>query len=173
MRLTVTLILLAAAFLSSPGIVDSADAQSTFKDVGGEQMGFIAKGDPLMADAVRKARATLPEFLALVKEPRTSVTGMAVKIGIPHGRNDHEFFWLMDLAISDGKITGRLSNQPRFVKNVSAGQMLRFTEGDVVDWLYREDGKVRGNYTSCALIAREPKEKRDVLAKQFSANCEF
>jgi uncharacterized protein YegJ (DUF2314 family) len=123
---------------------------------------------------VRKARATLPEFLALVKEPRASVSGMSVKIGIPHGRNDREFFWIVDLALADGgKITGRLGNSPRFVKNVSAGQMLRFTEADVVDWLYREDGRMKGNYTSCALIAREPKDKRDALARQFQANCEF
>jgi uncharacterized protein YegJ (DUF2314 family) len=173
MRLIATLVLLAAAFLSSPGVIGSANAQGTFRDVGGEQMGVIPKGDPLMAEAKRKARATLPEFLDLVRTPRASITGMGVKIGIPYGRNDVEYFWVMDLSISDGKITGRLSNAPRFVKNVRAGEMLRFTEGDVVDWLYRQDGKMKGNYTSRALIAREPKDQRDALVKRFGVDCEF
>jgi uncharacterized protein YegJ (DUF2314 family) len=171
-RSTVSLLVILAELLALTSPLP-ATAQATFKDVGGERMGFTQKGDPLMEEAKRKARATLPEFLALLKAPRPSITGMAVKIGIPYGRNDHEFFWVMDLAINDGQITGRLGNTPRFATSVSAGQMLRFTEADVVDWLYREDGAVKGNYTSCALIAREPKERREVLAKQFSANCEF
>ena len=172
MRLIATQIVL-AALLSSASVVGSASAQGTFKDVGGEQMGIIPKGDPLMAEAMRKARATLPQFLDLVRTPRASVAGMGVKIGIPYGRDGVEYFWIMDLSIRDGKITGRLSNAPRFAKNVRAGEMLRFTEGDVVDWLYREDGKMKGNYTSCALIAREPKDQRDALVKRFGVDCEF
>lgn len=172
MRSTAPLALL-AAFLSGATVIGSASAQGTFKDVGGEKMGVIPKGDALMEDAKRKARASLPEFLALVRAPRPSITSMGVKVGIPYGRNDMEYFWFVDLSIDDGKIVGRLSNEPRYAKSVRAGQRLRFTEDDVIDWFYREDGKMKGNFTSCALIAREPADQRDALVKRFGVDCTF
>lgn len=165
--------LLIVAFLCLAGANGHAAAQGTFKNVGGEEMGFISKGDPLMENAKRKARATLPDFLSLISAPRSTITGMQVKIGIPYGRNNHEFFWISELVLKDGKIIGRLNNTPRFVQNLREGQMLRFTQDDVVDWYYREDGTVKGNYTTCALITREPKGQQEALLKRYGLDCDF
>src|SRR5262245_24516401 len=48
---------------------------------------------PDMAAAHRKARETLPEFLALARDPPPSVTGLAVKIAGPPG-DGNDYFML-------------------------------------------------------------------------------
>src|SRR5262247_3331922 len=50
-------------------------------------------GNPVMAEAMGKARATLPEFLALARAPRPSTTDFAVKVAVRDGGNT-EFFWI-------------------------------------------------------------------------------
>src|SRR5262245_25919172 len=101
-----------------------------------------------MAIAYKKARETLPEFLALVRAPRPSIKGFAVKVPIPYGRgNDAEFFWISPFEERDGKFRGRINNEPRLAQSVKNGQIISFLENDIVDWLYHEDGKMVGNFT--------------------------
>jgi uncharacterized protein YegJ (DUF2314 family) len=131
----------------------------------------LEKGDPDMAAAFRKARETLPEFLALVRDRQTTVTKLAVKIAIPAG-DDDEYFWLTQVGQHGDKYTGRINNRPRAAKQVSFGQVVQFAEAEIVDWLYMEDGKMRGNFTACAMLKREPPDQAEAMKKQYGLSCE-
>jgi uncharacterized protein YegJ (DUF2314 family) len=131
----------------------------------------FAKDDPDMAAAFRKARETLPQFLALVRARDTTVTKLAVKIAIPAG-DDDEYFWLTQIGEHGNKYSGRINNTPRAAKQVSFGQVVQFSEAEIVDWLYMEDGKMRGNFTACAMLKREPADQAEAMKKQFGLSCE-
>src|SRR5260221_609007 len=83
------------------------------------------------------ARGTLPEFLALARAPRPTATKLAVKIAIPDG-DGNEYFWLTQFEPRRDKYAGRINNTPRSAKQVKFGQVVEFSEAEIVDWLYME-----------------------------------
>lgn len=56
-----------------------------------DKTAFLSKDDPEMNAAMRKARSTLPEFLALAAAPRPSTSKFHVKIGIAEEKNVEYF----------------------------------------------------------------------------------
>jgi uncharacterized protein YegJ (DUF2314 family) len=131
----------------------------------------VAPGDPDMEVAFTKAQATLKEFLVLVRNPRPSITNYAVKIGVPD-RDEREYFWISRFTQQDGRLIGIIDNTPRLVRNVREGEMISFKETDVVDWLYRENGRMFGNYTACALLKKESSERAEAFKKKYGLNCD-
>lgn len=134
----------------------------------------VEQGDPIMAIAYKKARETLPEFLALMRAPRPTVKGFAVKVPIPYGTGtDAEFFWISPIEERDGELIGRINNEPRLAKSVKIGQIIAFDGSQIIDWLYYENGKMVGNFTACALIKREPPAQQQAFMRQYGLTCDF
>jgi len=131
----------------------------------------VPKGDPDMEAAFRKARETLTDFLALARAPRPSIDNMAVKVAI-RDRSETEYFWVSPFKEKDGAFVGRINNTPRSVRNVKLGQTITFQASDIVDWLYRENGKMFGNYTACALLKQVPPSERKAFAREYGLNCD-
>src|SRR6266568_3165951 len=123
-----------------------------------DQVVLVENDDADMAAAFRKARETLPEFLALARAPRPTATKLAVKVAIPAG-DGNEYFWLTPFAPRGDQYAGRVNNSPRSAKQVKFGQVVEFSEAEIVDWLYMEGGKMRGNFTACAMLKREPADQ--------------
>ena len=136
-----------------------------------DEVVLIEKDDPDMAAAFRRARETLPEFLALARAPQSTATKLAVKIAIPDG-DGNEYFWLTQFAPRGDKYAGRINNTPRAAKQVKFGQVVEFAEAEIVDWLYMEDGKMRGNFTACAMLKREPPNQVEAMRKQYGLSCD-
>ena len=141
----------------------------------GKRDGFamVERGDPDMAVAYKRAREGLPEFLRLTREPRPTTKGFSVKVPVPYGSGDDaEFFWIAPFKPQAGKYVGRINNTPRLAKSVKLGQVIEFAEGQIVDWLYLEDGKMIGNFTACALLKREPAASAEAFMKQYGLTCD-
>src|SRR5262247_1497331 len=136
-----------------------------------DEVVLFEKDDPDMAAAFRRARETLPEFLALARAPQSTATKLAVKIAIPDG-DGNEYFWLTQFAPRGDKYAGRINNTPRAAKQVKLGQVVEFSEAEIVDWLYMEDGKMRGNFTACAMLKREPPDQLEAMKRQFGLSCD-
>jgi uncharacterized protein YegJ (DUF2314 family) len=136
-----------------------------------DDVALVEKNDPDMAAAFRKARETLPEFLALAHAPRPTASKLAVKIAIAAG-DDDEYFWVAQFAPRGDKYGGKINNTPRAAKQVKLGQLVEFSEAEIVDWLYMEGGKMHGNFTACALLKREPPDQLEAMKKQFGLSCD-
>lgn len=152
-------------------VIAVANGQSVLEKSKRDETVRLRRDDPDMEAAFRKARATLKEFLALARNPRPTITNYAVKIGISD-RDQKEFFWISRFAQHDGQLVGRIDNTPRLVRNVREGERISFKESDVVDWLYRENGKMIGNYTACALIKKEPQQQAEAFKKEYGLSCD-
>jgi uncharacterized protein YegJ (DUF2314 family) len=158
-----------AGFLIS---VAAASAQTPMQRIERDELAFIADEHPDMVEAMRRARATLKDFLALARAPRANTRAYAVKVAIREGRQT-EYFWISDFDNKDGTFSGRIDNTPRLVKRVREDEIISFAENDIVDWMYVENGKVRGNYTTCAVLKQEKKRDADAVKKRIGLTCDF
>jgi uncharacterized protein YegJ (DUF2314 family) len=162
--------MLLAATLAGSG-TSNGNAQTAIDRAERDELFYVPDDDPQMAIAMRKARATLPEFLALARAAKPPTEGFSVKIGIRDG-SGAEYFWIFPFEEKNGRVTGKINNTPRSTRKVKMGQAIEFTHGEIVDWLYFEDGKMKGNYTACALLKREPKQQAEAFKQRFGLECD-
>jgi uncharacterized protein YegJ (DUF2314 family) len=126
---------------------------------------LIEPSDPIMAAAVRKARAGLPQFLALKASPGTLMKDFSLKVAVHEG-NITEYFWIFPFERHDDRFAGLIDSAPQLLKRVKLGEAIVFSEGDIVDWLYFDGSKMIGNYTTCATLARAPPAEAEALRQQ-------
>jgi uncharacterized protein YegJ (DUF2314 family) len=98
-----------------------------------------------------RAQATLDDFLTKAKQQPAGTSGYALKVKIQDGHGT-EYFWVNEFTWSDGSFTGRINDEPRLVRSVKAGEIVRFSRSQVADWKYVDDktGKTMGHFTSRA-----------------------
>ena len=152
--------------------VASVTGQSFTGKAERDEIASVARNDPTMAAAMREARAKLPDFLKLTAAPRPSIERFAVKVAVREG-DTAEYFWINPFESKDGQFSGQLNNTPRSVKSVKLGDTIKFTEKEIVDWLYIENNQMKGNFTACALLKNESKQEREAFKKRFGLDCGF
>jgi uncharacterized protein YegJ (DUF2314 family) len=159
---------LAALIVLAPGV---AGAETLLDRAKRDGIAYVEKNDAEMAAAMRKARESLPEFLKLARAPRPTMRGFAVKVAVSEA--DHtEFFWITPFEQRNNQFTGQINNTPQLVKKVKLGQTIAFREDEIVDWLYQDGGAMRGNFTACILLKREPRDEAEKFMKQFGLRCD-
>jgi uncharacterized protein YegJ (DUF2314 family) len=165
------LLFLLAAALAVIWSVAPGDAQSIRKKRGRDDVTGVARGEPLMEEAFRRARATLQEFLSLARSPRPTITSLAVKVPVSQ-RGETEYFWITPFWEEGDGFAGVIDNKPAYVRNVREGQTIRFKESDIADWLYREDGRMFGNFTLCAIARLQSPKVVERVREKYGLHCE-
>jgi uncharacterized protein YegJ (DUF2314 family) len=135
MRIVATVLALGLAFAA----VALAQDQSPVID--------FATGDPEMAAAKAKARATLPEFWQAFDHPGPGEEGFALKFAVPIGADNSEHIWMLDIKREAGKITGVTGNAPRDATWMREGERVEIPEDRISDWMFMRNGKMVGNET--------------------------
>ena len=131
---------------------------------------FAGATDPVMVTAIKQARATLDEFLTIAANPPPNTSGFKLKVMV-RDRGETEHFWVTPFRTLEDGFAGVLANEPKLVRIVKAGQIIRFTRADISDWGYVRDGRQVGSYTVCALFKRMPKEQADYYRKNHGFDC--
>jgi uncharacterized protein YegJ (DUF2314 family) len=147
-------------------------AQTVTRKAERDEIAIVAQSDPVMAAAMGKARATLQNFLALSATPKPNTESYAVKVAI-HDGNDAEYFWITPFTNKNGAFSGEVNNTPRMVHTVKLGQTIMFGEDDIVDWMYYDGDKMKGNYTACALLKSAPGSEVEEFKRRFGLDCDF
>jgi uncharacterized protein YegJ (DUF2314 family) len=98
--------------------------------------------------------------------------GFAVKVAIREGDNA-EYFWITPFTDKDGAFSGAINNTPREVHSVKLGQTITFGKSEIVDWMYMDGDKMKGNYTACALLKSASKQEVEEFKKRFGLDCDF
>ena len=149
-----------------------ADAESPTRKAERDELAFVAKSDPVIAKAMSKARAALSDFLTTAAAPKPDMDGFAVKVAIREGEKA-EYFWITPFTTKDGTFSGEINNTPRLVHSVKLGQTITFDRSEVVDWMYLDGDKMKGNYTACALLNPASKREAEEFKKRFGLDCDF
>jgi uncharacterized protein YegJ (DUF2314 family) len=152
-------------------IASQLAAQTVMEKAARDETATVADTDPVMAAAMRKAQATLADFLKLAAAPRPGTEAFAVKVAVREGERG-EYFWITPFTIGAGQLSGEINNTPRIVHSVKLGQTITFAQSDVVDWMYIENGRMKGNYTGCALLKSAPKNEAEEFKNHFGLNCD-
>lgn len=147
-------------------------AQTVLEKAARDEIATVANTDPNMAAAMRKAQSTLADFLKIAAAPRPGTQGFSLKIAVREGERV-EYFWITPFTINGSQFSGEINNTPRVVHSVKMGQTITFAQADIVDWLYIENGMMRGNYTACALLISAPKNEAEEFKKTFGLNCDL
>jgi uncharacterized protein YegJ (DUF2314 family) len=150
-----------AAEGSAQSLLDKAKRDETVR---------LELDDPAMEAAKQKGKATLAEFLALARAPKATMSNFTIKVGIPaaHGA---EYVWVRPFEKRARRYVGQLRSTPLSNQRLKYGDTISFGEKDIVDWYYLDEGKMKGNFTACALLAKEPKENAEAFKKEYGLEC--
>ncbi|MGV4794757.1 DUF2314 domain-containing protein [Rhizobium sp. F40D2] len=83
-----------------------------------------------------------------------------------------EFMWVYQIEASGDHFTALLGDTPEDVHNIKQGDRVEFEKSDIFDWLYIENGKMKGNYTVCPLLLAGPKEELDQYREILGIVCD-
>ena len=106
----------------------------------------IDPNDPRMNAAIAKARATVQEFIAVLKAPKPSYYGFSVKLAFTDG-DVTEHMWLMPITFDGTHFHGTVNNQPEKLTNVTLGQKVAIDPATITDWMYIDDLILVGGQT--------------------------
>lgn len=134
------------------------------------EVAFVGTADPQMIAAIREARASLDGFLALAASPPAGTEKFKLKVMVKDGP-DTEHFWVVPFRATAEGFEGTLANEPRVVRNVKAGQTIRFTRAEISDWGYQKAGRQVGSFTVCVLFKQMPAAQADYYRKNHGFDC--
>ncbi len=118
----------------------------------------VRADDPALIAARARARSEIDAVMA--RHARAPLHELSVKAPITDGVRVEQV-WLAGVRYEDGVFIGTIDNDPERVKTRRAGEVVRVKKEDISDFMYEEDGKIRGNYTLRALLDRLPPEEAE------------
>ncbi|MFO0863251.1 MAG: DUF2314 domain-containing protein [Gemmataceae bacterium] len=110
----------------------------------------ISGNDPRMKAAIAEAHAHWDVFVSALQNPASKQKGFAVKAPFREGRTTEQL-WITRLELSDDNISGTVDDQPVVLRGIHRKQVVQVTRSQVSDWMFLDQGKIRGGYTIRAL----------------------
>ena len=135
--------------------------------VAADDMKDVRSDDPEMVAGINKARRTVGELFDALAEAKPGRESFLLKVAFRRG-DDVEHIWLADLNFSGPKPRGVIANEPR-MEGLRFMEEVTFEPSDVTDWMYVEDGRLVGGYTTRVIRERMSPEER----KEFDASAPF
>ncbi len=147
------------------GLVATGCGKTSSTSQKDDEVTAISAEDMEMNAAISKAQSTLTNFIAALASPQPNQKYFLVKGKFPSG-NTIEHIWVADVTF-DGKVfRGVIANDPEILSGLSFKQHVEVQPIQVSDWMFIQDGKLVGGYTSRVLRDRmTEQERRDQDAK--------
>jgi uncharacterized protein YegJ (DUF2314 family) len=130
----------------------------------------VPSADAEMNAAIAKAQATLPTFWSSFAKPGNGEERFTLKVRFrvnrPGGALD-EHIWVDSIEpLANGKLAGRLANDPRDIEG-KFGDPVEFRSEQISDWMFMRNGKIVGGETIRVLLPRMPKAQADDLREKL------
>ena len=126
-----------------------------------DKVTWVADDDPRMNTAMEKARSTVQNFIDALKAPRAGQSAFSIKVAFADGA-DTEHMWLTPVTYDGTNFQGTVNNEPEKVKSVKMGQKVSVVPAKISDWMYLDNRKLVGGYTTRVLRdALTPAERAD------------
>ena len=155
MMIQIALAIIMSLFISACGPRKNPDLKTTYRD-GQPPVVQTLPDDPEMAAAVRKAKATLDDFIGELKKP--GKRQFYIKTSYPTKSGNLEFIWIESVSSASGKFRGIIGNEPLDIANLKLGDSVDVKREDVSDWMIMDGDKMLGGYTAKLLLEREKKQ---------------
>ncbi len=126
-----------------------------------ENVASVRSEDAEMLAAIQQARDSFKKFLDAFMSPKPKQSAFLVKIAFVKG-SEVEHIWLADLDLASAKPTGVIADSP-IRKDLKFKQRVEIDFTCLSDWMYVEDGKLVGGFTTRLLRSRMSPEERKKL----------
>ena len=123
-----------------------------------ENVSSVSSEDPEMLAAIHEARASVKKFLDAFVAPQPKQRAFLVKIAFVKD-GDVEHLWLADLNLAGARPTGVIANPP-LRKDLKFKQRVEIDFTFLSDWMYVDEGKLVGGFTTRLLRRRMTSEER-------------
>ena len=117
--------------------------------------------DSVIAEAVARARATLPLFWERLENPARNEENFAVRLRYATAFGGTEDLWAVDAEREGDSVAATIDGAPRDVPDLAHGQRVKVPLSRLVDWYFFRDGKMHGGQTIRAMLPALPKRERD------------
>lgn len=108
-----------------------------------------------MNDAIDRARSSIGKFFDAFENPKPNQTAFLIKAKFEDGETS-EHIWLADLDFKTSPATGIVANEPG-IKSLSYMERVKFLPDQITDWMYMEDGRLVGGFTTKVLLRASSK----------------
>lgn len=149
----------------------SVSGASVADDKVADQIRMVSEKDRNMNMAIDEARRTLPDFLALSKNPPDGAKDFKLKV-MMSDENGVEHLWVTPFKEIQGGFAGILANKPEVIKSVVWGKVYAFKIEQISDWGYELKGKQMGSFTVCALFKSMPNDEVAQYKKDYGFICD-
>lgn len=141
----------------------SEQKEPVVKRAGEPDVFSVSSQDQEMDRAIITARTTIRLFLDALKAPKPNQSGFSIKKPYKDGKLV-EHIWLTNVTFDGKMLHGVANNEPLDVKNVKLGDKATVLPEEISDWVYIEDGKLKGGYTIRVFYNHQsPEEKKRFL----------
>jgi uncharacterized protein YegJ (DUF2314 family) len=129
---------------------------------------YVKGNDPAMSAAIAEAQATLDTFKSALAAHAPSAQSFSVKVGFAWGsKGEREHIWLSEPKLDGATVSGKINNEPVDVTTLSLGQAVTAPLKDISDWMYVDDGVLRGGYTLRVLLNKMSPEARKKMLDEM------
>jgi uncharacterized protein YegJ (DUF2314 family) len=119
--------------------------------------------DDGMQAAVDEAKRTIQQFLDAFADPQPGQESFLVKVVfVESGQFEH--VWVVDLDFSAQPLRGRVATEPA-LPGLELGQLVEFAAPQISDWMYIENGRLVGGFTTRVFRDRLNPEQRAAFDK--------
>lgn len=117
----------------------------------------VAEDDAAMDAAIASAKASLPLFWGRFEARTPEYSDFTVKAGMTTaGGQGTEHIWIDLVDYRDGKIRGRLANEPVHLgEHLAYGSEVEVPESIISDWGYTKGEVIYGHFTTRVLMTRQ------------------
>ncbi len=102
--------------------------------------------DAGLKTAVAQANNTVDSFTTALKSNNPAFANFALKIRFP-GLGGAEDVWAANIKTTPMGFSGVLNNAAELTIKAKKGDPVTFTKQNISDWMYTENGKLRGGFT--------------------------
>jgi uncharacterized protein YegJ (DUF2314 family) len=121
-----------------------------------------------MNEAILQAKNTITQFDTAFTSNKFDTSTFALKVQFPTSTGA-EHIWATSIIIKDGQYFGIVDNLPELTTKVKFGDKIKLDKDNITDWMYADNGILRGGYTMKLIRSRMTKEEQ----QDFDANFPF
>jgi uncharacterized protein YegJ (DUF2314 family) len=121
----------------------------------------FSSDDSEMEAAIAQAKTTIKQFFDAYLSPTSCQTSFLLKVVFDEG-DEVEHIWLADLDFSGDLPSGVVANDPN-LPSLRFMQRVDFEPSYISDWMYVDDGRLVGGYTTRLIRDRMTSKERQEL----------
>jgi uncharacterized protein YegJ (DUF2314 family) len=122
----------------------------------------VGAEDSEMNAAISATQASMTNFMAVFRHPQTNQQYFLIKAKFTAG-DVVEHIWVADLRYDGSVFHGVIANDPESIPGLRFKQPVEIQLEQISDWMFVQDGKLVGGYTSRVLRKRMTAQQRREL----------